>query len=114
MSKEEKTIVSAINAMAKATKALDKLTESPGSGFMSVRIEPLWARHLNYSDCGAEFHVSRDKLFHLAELFGKEVKESDQEYDSETEVSKYHFYGFEQDGVWIFAIEDRSVTKGEN
>ena len=114
MSKEERAIVSAINAVAKAKEALAKVSEVPSAGVMTVVIEPKWAWVYNHKGCGAELQVSFDRLVSLAKILGKEIEECDESYDTETKTEKYHFYGFIHDGIWIHAIEDRSIEKGEN
>lgn len=113
---KEKTVESAINALAKATKALDKMYNVVGGGLMSVEIEPWWAGQFFPERCGASFHILRDKVDYLAKIYGAEtdIKEFDDGYEFDGEQKSVHYYGFVHDGIWIYSSDHRTVKKGEN
>lgn len=113
MSKKERAIISAINAIARAAEAYGKISDS-GSGFIGVRIEPKFVRD-SYNDPSAEVHVSEESIESLAKMLGvDDIKEHDEEYENDEGYSRYHRWEFYFNGVCINALKMVASRKGEN
>lgn len=105
MSREEKKLVSAVNALAKATKAFMEACEWRDN-LISVMIDSPALSADNKGRC--TLHVTNEGFSKLVNLLGAEVTERE---TIDQDSCLVHYWEFDHDGVTVFKMTYERIEK---